>query len=186
MRTSESIKEIATALATAQSEIENASKTSSNPHFKSKYADLAEVLNTARPVLAKHGIAVVQGPSFDSGIASVTTRLCHKSGEWIESVASAPVSKSDPQGVGSATTYLRRYSLAALCGIAQEDDDGNAATRQAPARYPGRDVAENAIANARSKNDLAAIAKAHDGADYYESLRPLLNARAAELAKVAA
>lgn len=124
---SPSIAALATALATAQAEVENATKNSANPHFRSKYADLAEVLNTVRPVFAAQGLALVQSPSYGDGIASVVTQVCHKSGEWLRGTVSAPVSKADAQGVGSAITYLRRYSLAALCGVAQEDDDGNSA-----------------------------------------------------------
>lgn len=115
------------ALAKAQTEIENASKKSSNPHFRSKYADLAEVLNTVRPVLAKHGISILQSTEFDGARVSVTTMLAHGGGGSVSSTASCVPAKTDAQGVGSATTYLRRYSLAAMCGIAQEDDDGNAA-----------------------------------------------------------
>jgi hypothetical protein len=111
MNKSESIAALAAALAKAQAEIENASKSSVNPHFKSKYADLAEVLNTVRPVFAKHGIAVIQAPSFDAGVAHVETMLTHSSGEWLSNTCSAPVSKQDAQGVGSAITYPRRYSL---------------------------------------------------------------------------
>jgi hypothetical protein len=127
MNKSESIAALSAALAKAQAEMSNASKTSENPHFKSKYADLAEVLNTVRPVMAKHGIAIIQMPSFVSGVASVETLMTHSSGEWISNICSAPVSKQDAQGVGSAITYLRRYSLAAFAGVAQEDDDGNSA-----------------------------------------------------------
>ena len=134
MNKSDSIKELAAALAAAQAEIENAGKNASNPHFKSKYADLAEVLNTVRPVLARHKLSVAQFPSLADGMASVETILMHASGEWISGIASAPLSKPDAQGVGSATTYLRRYSLAALAGVAQEDDDGNGAMRQNPQR----------------------------------------------------
>ena len=135
MNKSESIAALAAALAKAQAEMSNAIKSSENPHFKSRYADLAEVLNTVRPVMAKHGIAVLQMPSFAAGVASVETMMMHSSGEWISNTCSAPVSKQDAQGVGSAITYLRRYSLAAFAGIAQEDDDANAAVgqRQAPA-----------------------------------------------------
>ena len=141
MKMSESIKELAAALAAAQLEIENASKNSKNDHFKNRYADLAEVLNTARPVLAKHGLSVAQFPSLEANVVSVETILMHTSGEWISNVASAPLSKPDAQGVGSATTYLRRYSLAALAGIAQEDDDGNGAMHQPrPAKQPAQDV----------------------------------------------
>lgn len=133
MNKSESIAALAAALAKAQAEMSNAIKSSENPHFKSRYADLAEVLNTVRPVMAKHGIAVLQMPSFAAGVASVETMMMHSSGEWISNTCSAPVSKQDAQGVGSAITYLRRYSLAAFAGIAQEDDDANGAVAASPA-----------------------------------------------------
>jgi len=124
---SESIAALAKAIALSQLHVENALKSSTNPHFKSKYADLAEILNTVRPVFSANCIAIVQTPTFESGVASVETMLCHESGEFISSVCSSPVSKQDAQGIGSAITYLRRYSLAAMCGIAQEDDDGQQA-----------------------------------------------------------
>ena len=132
MNKSESIAAISQAISKAQGEVENASKNAKNPHFKSKYADLAELLNTVRPVFSGHGLAIVQMPSFVDGVASVETLISHSSGEWISSICSAPVSKQDAQGVGSAITYLRRYSLAAMCGIAQEDDDANSAVGHAP------------------------------------------------------
>jgi ERF superfamily len=121
------------ALALAQSEVENATKGSTNPHFKSKYADLAEVLNTVRPVYSRHGIAIVQSTGFDGVMVSVTTALVHKEGGYVTSVASCTPAKTDGQGVGAATTYLRRYSLAAACGVAQEDDDGQSAAHNRPA-----------------------------------------------------
>ena len=129
MQKSESIADIAKSLSKAQGEIENASKSSVNPHFKSKYADLAEVLNTVRPVFSANGLSFVQMPSFSDGVASVETMMMHESGEWISEKASAPVGKQDAQGVGSVITYLRRYSLAAFAGIAQEDDDANASIK---------------------------------------------------------
>lgn len=128
---SDSVAALAAALAKAQGEVENAHKDAKNPHFRSSYATLAEILNTVRPVLAKHGLSVVQMPGFAEGVVTVDTMLMHASGEWIRSTVGAPAQKADPQGVGSAITYLRRYSLAAVCGIAQEDDDGEAAA-QAP------------------------------------------------------
>lgn len=127
MNKSEQINELATAMAKAQLEIENASKNAANPHFRSKYADLAEVLNTVRPVFAKHGLAVIQSPSFEDGIASVETTIAHSSGQWISSTVSAPVSKQDAQGVGSCITYCRRFGLSSMAGISQEDDDANSA-----------------------------------------------------------
>jgi hypothetical protein len=132
MNKSDSIKELATALALAQGTIENASKNATNPAFKSKYADLAEIINTVRPVFSEHGLSVVQFPSFDAGVASVETVVMHKSGEWMSGIASAPITKQDAQGVGSAITYLRRYSLAAVAGIAQEDEDANSAVGHSP------------------------------------------------------
>lgn len=129
MQRSESIGKLAQALAKAQGEMENASKNSQNPHFRSKYADLAEIINTVRPVLAKHGLSVTQFPSFDGTLAHVETIIAHESGEWMSGTTSSPVQKADPQGIGSATTYLRRYSLAAVCNLAQEDDDANAASK---------------------------------------------------------
>jgi hypothetical protein len=125
--------ELFAALALAQGEIENASKNQVNGAFSKgpnawpSYADLAEVLNTIRPVFAKHGLSMIQSPGFDGSIASVTTVLAHQSGGYMTSTASCVPAKADAQGIGSATTYLRRYSAAAVAGIAQEDDDGNAA-----------------------------------------------------------
>ena len=113
------------ALAKAQGEVENASKNAANPHFKSKYADLAEVLNTVRPVFSENGLSIIQSTEFDGSLVSVTTTIAHKDGGYVSSKASCVPSKTDAQGVGSATTYLRRYSLASACGVAQEDDDGN-------------------------------------------------------------
>lgn len=170
MTKSETIAELAKAMCKAQSEIENASKNSSNPHFKSKYADLAEVLNTVRPTLTNNGISISQFPAFENGIASVETIVMHTSGEWMMGTSSAPVGKQDAQGVGSALTYLRRYSLAAIAGIAQEDDDGNGAVgssgqggRQQQANKPQQqanrqpfnaDAAVNAINGAPDKQTV--------------------------------
>lgn len=146
MNKSEQINELAGALAKAQSELENASKNAANPHFRSKYADLAEVLNTVRPVFSKHGLSIIQSPAYGEGIASVETTIAHASGQWISGIVSAPVSKQDAQGVGSAITYCRRYGLAAMAGIAQEDDDANAAVSG-----PGRTV-QSAVKQATEKD----------------------------------
>lgn len=126
---SESVVEIAKALIAASGELENVSKNAANPHFRSKYADLAGILNSVRPVLAKYGLAVTQFPAYDPAnkVVAVETMLVHTSGQWISGIVGAPTTKPDAQGVGSAITYCRRYSLAAVLGIAQEDDDGEAA-----------------------------------------------------------
>ena len=136
MNLEHSTPELFAALAKMQGEVENATKGSLNPHFKSKYADLAEVLNTVRPVLAANGLSVIQSPSFDGAVCHVTTTLAHASGGYITGTMSCVPAKQDGQGVGSSTTYLRRYSLAAVCGIAQEDDDGNSSAHSKPATYP--------------------------------------------------
>lgn len=132
MKTSSEIDKIAPALLAAQKEIGNASKDAKNPHFKNSYASLGSVIEAVKEPLNKHGISVLQSLGFDSSISAgmlLRTRLLHSSGQWIEDCAYSPLSKVDPQGVGSATTYLRRYSLAALLCITQEDDDGEAARR---------------------------------------------------------
>jgi len=162
MNKSETIGALAKAIALSQLHVENALKSSTNPHFKSKYADLAEILNTVRPVFSANGIAIVQTPTFESGIASVETMLCHESGEFISSVCSSPVSKQDAQGIGSAITYLRRYSLAAMCGIAQEDDDGQQAVapplRQAqPERKLSNAEREMGVKDMKAAPDLSAL-----------------------------
>ena len=136
MNLEHSTPELFAALAKMQGEVENATKGSLNPHFKSKYADLAEVLNTVRPVLAANGLSVIQSPSFDGAVCHVTTTIAHASGCYITGTMSCVPAKQDGQGVGSSTTYLRRYSLAAVCGIAQEDDDGNSSAHSKPATYP--------------------------------------------------
>ena len=166
MNKSDSIASLAAALAKAQGEVENATKASTNPHFRSKYADLAEVLNTVRPVFAKHGLAVTQFPSYAEGVVSVETVLTHASGEWMSGTISAPVSKQDAQGVGSAVTYCRRYSLAAVAGIAQEDDDANQAVGKPAAKVDQQRLADH-IAEIDSAADMAGLKAVFDEAVAY-------------------
>jgi hypothetical protein len=133
MNTSESIAKIAPALLKAQKAMTFAVKDSKNPHFKSTYADLGSVIDACKPALNEAGIAFMQMPApSDPGTIALTTRLMHESGEWIESTATCPLPKNDPQGYGSANTYLRRYALAAAVGLYQDDDDGNAASKPQP------------------------------------------------------
>jgi hypothetical protein len=125
MKTSEQISELAAALAKAQGMMENAVMNRVNPHFKSKYADLAAIFDAARKPLSANGLAIVQ--TIGDGV--LHTRLLHTSGQWIASEHPLPMS-GRPQEIGSALTYARRYSLSALIGIAaDEDDDANAANR---------------------------------------------------------
>ena len=132
MDKSDSIKELAAALSKAQGMIEGAIKDSANPFFKSKYADLASVWAAIRKPLSVNGLSVTQFVEDAEHGIGVHTTLMHSSGEWVSGKFAMPVSKIDAQGIGSAITYARRYALAAVCGVAPEDDDGNAATKAAP------------------------------------------------------
>lgn len=146
MQTSESIVDLAAALALAQAEVSHAKKDTANDFFKSSYADLAAVTDACRAALAKNGLAVVHAPASTDGLTvTVDCRLVHKSGQWMQTSLTLKPGKSDPQGIGSAITYARRYTLAAMVGVATEDDDGNAASRgstpaqrETPPRANGR------------------------------------------------
>jgi len=129
MASSESIKELATALSKLQGQLTFAVKDSANPFFKSKYADLESVWDSCRDALAKNGLAVIQMPgNYFEGRMWLITRLVHSSGEWIEQEMSIPVAKQDAHGCLAAVTYMRRGALAAFLGIVQADDDGNVAS----------------------------------------------------------
>lgn len=132
MTKSENINELAKALSLAQGEIQNASKNAKNPHFKSTYADLGSVLEECRKALSKQDLSFVQTTDHHGDHIFLVTTLMHTSGQWLESSLPLLISKEDMQGLGSAITYARRYSIAALCGIAQEDDDGNKASQTIP------------------------------------------------------
>jgi hypothetical protein len=135
MKTSESINELAAALAKAQASMKNAKLNKTNPHFKSRYADLAEIRDTVTPALAANGIAVVHGmDALDGGGLVVVTRLIHSSGQWIES--RFPIAYDKPQTMGSAITYGRRYNLSAITNIAADDDDDANAANDKPAVAP--------------------------------------------------
>lgn len=141
IRTSEQVNEIAAAMAKAQLEIENVEASGTNPAFKrgnkeSRYAKLGDVLAEVRPKFAKHGIAIWQAPvNGDGANIGIVTRFGHSSGQWIESTIFVAPTKFDAQGAGSVISYLRRYALMAMAGVApEEDDDGNAAVGRPDAR----------------------------------------------------
>jgi hypothetical protein len=121
-------KEIALALAKVQGAIIPPKKDTDNPFFKSKYADLAGVWDSVRGLLAANDLAFVQLPTTDGAKVSVTGQLLHKSGECIESTITGSAKDQSPQAIGSCITYLRRYQMSAMLGIAAEDDDGAAAS----------------------------------------------------------
>jgi hypothetical protein len=135
---SPSLAALAAALAKAQGQMSAAKKDALNPHFKSKYADLASIWDACRDVLSANGLAVIQRVGAAADSVCVTTMLVHSSGEWVKDTCVMPVAQRTPQGVGSAITYARRYALSALVGVAAEDDDGNAASGR-PATSPPAD-----------------------------------------------
>ena len=145
------MKNIASAFVKAQKAFGPALKTNTNPHFKSKYAYLSACIEAVIDALHENGIALVQHTHEDATGVTVETVFLHESGETMSSgKLHVPAAKSDPQGYGSALTYARRYSLMAACGIAPEDDDGNAASR---------------------KPDIAAILKGITGSSSLEILK---------------
>jgi hypothetical protein len=124
------MKNIATALVKAQREFGPALKTSTNPHFRSRYADLSACVEAVIDALNNNGIFLLQKNYDCADGIMVETVFVHESGEMLEcGIVHFPATKKDPQGYASALTYGRRYSLMAACGIAPEDDDGNRASR---------------------------------------------------------
>lgn len=147
MRKSDAIKDLATSLAKAQSEIKGAVKDSVNPFFKRNYADLESVWDAVRVPLSQNGLSVVQTTSFtpECGTCVITT-LLHSSGQWIEGTLPIAAVKNDPQSIGSAITYSRRYALAAMVGVYQTDDDGE--------NGQGRDETTHTISNVTKDQSL--------------------------------
>ena len=144
---------IATAFVQAQKAFGPALKSSTNPHFRSRYADLSACVEAVIDALNQHGIAMMQQTSECADGVIVETVLIHESGESISSgKLHVPATKQDAQGYGSALTYARRYSLMAACGIAPEDDDGNAATRPAKAHISPSTMAAHMADIADSAN----------------------------------
>jgi len=139
MHASPELQELAAALAAAQREMSNPRLDSVNPHFKSRFASLAGVRECVREPLAKHGLSYVQLLGSSDALVTCETVLMHKSGQWISGTFGVAPVKRDPQGMGSAATYARRYSLMAIVGVVgDDDDDGNSAStapngKQAPA-----------------------------------------------------
>lgn len=125
------MKNLATALVKAQKAFGPALKSSTNPHFKSRYADLAACVEAVIDALNDNGIALIQKNYDCANGVMIETMFIHESGEMLEcGILHVPANKQDAQGYGSALTYARRYSLMAACGIAPEDDDGNVASRK--------------------------------------------------------
>jgi hypothetical protein len=153
MDKSEQINDLAAALCKAQAAMPPALKGNINPHFKSKYADLGAIWDACRKPLADNGLSVVQMPvDAGDGRVGLTSMLLHTSGQYIAHTYSTKLQQDNAQGVGSALTYLRRYGLSALVGIvADEDDDGNAASQ--PARTNGTQASYSAPTNGNKASE---------------------------------
>jgi hypothetical protein len=161
---------ISKAFCAAQKAFAPALKTATNPHFKSKYADLAACIEAVIDSLNSNGIALIQKPHLCESGVTIETVFIHESGEQISGgILHVPASKNDPQGYGSALTYARRYSLMAACGIAPEDDDGNAATK--PRQSPQKPQEKPAEKQPTFKAQTWSLVRAHynDNATAFES-----------------
>jgi hypothetical protein len=136
IQTSDNVDKLFVAIHAAQGAMRGATKDSKNPAFKSSYASLESVIDTARPALQSANLAFTQAPgALVDGAIEITTMLMHTSGQWLRSTLHVPLSKRDPQGVGSAITYGCRYALMATLGLPPVDDDGEAAMdRTTPAK----------------------------------------------------
>lgn len=136
MQKSEQINELAQALCKAQSELKPAVRDSENPFFKSKYADYLSTWNACRDALKNNELAVTQVLEPSQMGPLLVTMLIHKSGQWISGSQPVCAVKNDPQSLGSAITYARRYGLSAILGMAQEDDDGESAMARPQQQAP--------------------------------------------------
>ena len=190
MNRSDQINELAKALASAQAEIGTASKDRENPHFRSRYATLASVQDACRSALSRHGLSVVQLPGGEGQRVEMTTVLMHSSGQWISCSGSYTAVKNDPQAVGSCITYARRQQLAAVVGVAPDDDDGNAASeptpaKAAPAPPPKPAKLHGPLATwlggfgwpAAERRDRAEFLLAHAGASFEDCCNPTIGGR---------
>jgi len=187
---SEKLDLLATALSKAQSEMPAVPMNAVNPFLKNKYADLAEMIRVASPVLAKHGLSISQQPVSVDGQIGVTTTLLHTSGQWIEDTISLPLGdekgKSLAQVAGSIITYLRRYSFGAIVGLAtDEDTDGNApAKNHERPEKPYQAKPEPQKANGKMTLEFALAETNRDGVKYGDIDTETLSNMANALAKM--
>ena len=180
MNKSESIKELAGALCKFQGTVEKVRKEATNPFFRSKYATLANILDVVRKPLSENGLSVIQLPK---GSHELTTIIMHDSGEWIEETYEMTPTKNDPQGLGSAITYQRRYALGAALGLnIDDDDDGNRESKPAKdVKQLTADEVAKFIEAAQSIKDLSDIWKNNQHLHNDQKTLELLTAKKNEL-----
>lgn len=172
---SDSIDQLAIALAKAQQEIKPAHRDADNPFFKSKYADLTSTWEACKDALNKNGLSVVQTVGYNIDSAWLSTTLVHISGQWISGECPLLNNKGDMQGLGSSISYARRYSLAAICGVTTEDDDGNAAVERPPAtlfnKSPGNTFLEKNQMPVEKKSKVAEVTSPSKSNEYVIPLK---------------
>lgn len=172
----EPIDQLAAALVAAQGEFAAIPKTAANPFFKSKYAPLSTVVEVTQPILAKHGLAVSQHPTtLPSGEPALTTHLLHASGQALSSTMQLYAAKHDPQGQGAAITYARRFAYMAVLGlVADDDDDGNTATRakqSEPVKSPSEVARAGLLAVCKKKKLDPGTVAARFATDYGHDIK---------------
>jgi len=159
MNRSEEIKQLAIALSKAQSIMKTAKKDSENPFFKSTYADLASVWEAIRTPFTENGFSISQFTETKDDRVCVTTLLLHTSGEWLSSELVLPTLKLDPQAFGSAITYARRYALAAICGVASDDDDAEESMKRKEQHEKSDTISDESLISEAQAKRFYAIAK---------------------------
>lgn len=168
MKHSDEINHIAPAWVKAQQALQKAAKDASNPAFRSKYADLPAVCDAAYPALHANGLAVMQDVATTEAGVEVTTRVLHTSGQWFEfGPITIPLSKRDAHGVGSGTTYGRRFGLSAAVGVVADDDDGNAAVGRSHDKPASFSVPAPATVVQATTGEEVPLAKAEAPAGYH-------------------
>lgn len=195
MNQSEQINEIAGALARAQGKIQHASKDGANLGFKrdgnaAKYATLASVWDACRTALTENNLSIVQTPDVTADGVFLHTTLAHNSGQWIRGTMPIRPVQDTPQGLGSALTYARRYSLASMVGVVPEDDDdGNAASAGAPTNNGHRTAAPKAPddpAVVKSREDFSRIMEALNLSKTGTEIDNIIKAQGKTLAEIKA
>lgn len=162
---------LAPAFVAAWGELDNVVKNKANPHFGSNYADLGALTDTVRPVFAAHGLAFLQAPGeMDGDKLTLIGLLIHKSGQSVSFRMQCPTGKPTAQAVGSSITYMRRYMLAAIAGVAQVDDDGNAASERTAPRKPSPSARPDSSASASYADEVETLLAQIKAAESIESL----------------
>lgn len=189
MKKSETLAELGSALAKAHAEMHNPKKGASNPFYGTKYADLSEVIKATKGILADQGLSVIQMPSQDGNYVSVETMLIHESGEYITSELSIPVpigAKNVAQEIGKAITYARRYTLSAVCGVGQEDDDGESLSmpvEPTPAPKPIQKLWKKDVMRDEYISQIQTLVASDDEAGVVELKKELSDPQRIDLAK---